>query len=1109
MSKKAKTKKFLSTVAASAMILGTVATPAVANPGDYYLTSTHTTYTSAAIQADPSIRNVLRLAAPNDVLVDFSGSLLRYTDANTLIGQLLAQHQSLFQIGTALKATNSASSSEDVSTYTGATTALSVASVRAINSTLISVTFSNDVTQNFTVSTLQSGANTITVTYLGINYEVELTYTPGVVGNKAAVTGVQFVDYRHLQVMFSDIVEEDSATDPANYYFEISDGNAGYSANNRLEDALNFAEIGGTADNLDLVASEVAGKTVVDIYFPEDARFTNVLDLVSKEQNPLQGYGVMSDDDERTLIVDQNLSGILTSKALIKNVNVNVAVRNVRDRDLIRQIDTKVFSVKILDEKKPVKVEVNVVGEATSVGAVNNTVTMKTDDSESLIVGYDEPVFDTHGLLAAGVNARDLQLYVDGKLVASQSGLDQDDQPVNRNLADYLIFNMDSTDSYLSASDVQVNVKAAILAVDEKYEALKSHTIAIKGVTDLAGNMGEDVILTVKLVDPTNVTPPPVVNLKPAALDVKQVADNVFRVYFNRVDIESGTLDIDNADGEGGKLLAIIPDAAVFVEGPVINGVQSFSTDITVRAVDSEDIDVNGFNNDVIIPDMNVLAYDNQDNLLRKVRVIDISAPGLTVPLVYGDNYTYGTDGTMKIQKDVLAPTIVTPAGIAYADRADTMLTIDLKDQKPWAGLDRSTVQALTYAYDAASGTFETLVNNYLDPITGDITPTSNSNYLPIEVSYVDKTGAKHVALTSNVELKDNALPNAVDNSKNIDYDYDNDTLIIDLANYKGLLDAENNLVEGVTYSVSIPKGFFSDNELTFSDEADVTAPILDVANGRKAHFSNGSEFAGVGFTTPAMSTTFAVGAKPPVVTPPADDAVPQTTKELISYDKDKNVMTVEFTGQLNSSNDFAANPGSVKNPANYIFNGKSLKAWDSTATVDYVVDNQGTVADLTDDRKFAEFELPTDSVAYDGDIPFTVQNVTNLAGGTMTKIDTIVYVLDNTRPVVIDAVMSGDKQIVLTVNEPAFYLVDDMLIGDEVSAARNFTVKAGNTPLTVNKAVIDINNKRTITLDLGSVIIDGALTVTIGNDQNGNILIVDKNDNPLINGSVITVRRP
>lgn len=95
-----------------------VIVPEVALPKGYYLTSSKTYYSMVAINANPSIKKVLQHAAPNDVLVEFRGKLLKYTDANALIAQLMLQHKSLKEISDILESTPSILSNEDATTYT-------------------------------------------------------------------------------------------------------------------------------------------------------------------------------------------------------------------------------------------------------------------------------------------------------------------------------------------------------------------------------------------------------------------------------------------------------------------------------------------------------------------------------------------------------------------------------------------------------------------------------------------------------------------------------------------------------------------------------------------------------------------------------------------------------------------------------------------------------------------------------------------------------------------------------------------------------------------------------------------------------------------------------
>jgi len=140
MGKKFKAKKLFSTVAASALILGTVVTPAMASPGDYYQVSTQSQFTVAQLQADTNgtIKNYLTSAMkanPSDILIQFQNSLLQYSAANTLIGGYLTTGQSLSQISTELQAPNTATSTVNVSGY-HLYNSISITAVAAVNATI-------------------------------------------------------------------------------------------------------------------------------------------------------------------------------------------------------------------------------------------------------------------------------------------------------------------------------------------------------------------------------------------------------------------------------------------------------------------------------------------------------------------------------------------------------------------------------------------------------------------------------------------------------------------------------------------------------------------------------------------------------------------------------------------------------------------------------------------------------------------------------------------------------------------------------------------------------------------------------------------------------------
>jgi hypothetical protein len=259
---------------------------------------------------------------------------------------------------------------------------LEVIEISAIDSTTIRVLFSNGIESNFTVDPLKNGSNTVTFIYDGVEYTGTVNWVA-----KAAVEKVEFDNYRQIRVTFNTVVDESTATNPENYYFEIVEGDVAddvFGVAPTLQDANHLLKMetgypGGAAawfaDGPHIFENTVNGKTEVTIQLPEDARFTNILD----DHNAASaGTLVGTLDDERTLSV--LLADGLTLKHLIKNTNVVVSVRNVRNADKIRNIDTSRHEILILDEEKP-EIEVMNRVRGTEVTAFTNEVTLLSDGS--------------------------------------------------------------------------------------------------------------------------------------------------------------------------------------------------------------------------------------------------------------------------------------------------------------------------------------------------------------------------------------------------------------------------------------------------------------------------------------------------------------------------------------------------------------------------------------------------------------------------------------------------------------------------------------------------------------------------------------------------------
>ncbi|MEA5024016.1 MAG: SwmB domain-containing protein [Desulfitobacterium hafniense] len=1011
--------------------------------------------------------------------LDFAANMGQYTYEVDGVGYAVGEVDTMFKANPTLSTAEVQAKVKAELTGTPVSDELVVESVSAINTTTIEVTFSDGVTQQFTVEPLQVGNNVRTVEYEGNSFQVTVVIEDVA---KAAVSDIKFHNYRHISVEFNTLVDEATATDPANYYFEILDGEVAadtFGANalglyNQLSDIETATTLVGgwwaPAYN-HITAKAVNGKTVVDIKLPEDARFTNLVDEESVT------------DAEQTLHVEL-ADGSL--KALIKNTNVSVAVRNVKQFNGTRGIDTFVKPIKILDEKRPeLTVAYKVEGANQESVSLNNPVALKSDGSDKILLGFDEPVFDAHGLETS--TERDVKVYINGKLAASTKDGD---------LAGILDFAMSENDTYDVARHATLDVEAAAVKVSERYQEDDILNVKVIGVTDLAGNImvPSTIEFNVKVVDPEVADPVVDPATKPAAKEIVQIADNMFRVAWN-VPNATGQFIIENGDGEGG---AITVNTTLSAANPLI-GVDFYSYVEVAATVDSDPSD------DPAADDDDILAYDGQDFINRVVKINNpfvVNGAGDEY-LVKGNNKNFGL---MKIQKDIYAPIALQPIDLDY-NAASNTIVLNVEDVVP-NGVAQDymhEVLALTYAYSA--GDFDRNA-------AGVDTPDATHDYLPVRVSYKTADGALRSALVTNKTVPGSSyggtgtitgVPGSIA--------YNAANLTLDLSGYPTLLDQDGALVGGAEYKVELPKGFFADSAqdiaagageemviaftgtvptdnlatMTAGDAATVgdgIGDILYVSNARSADY---------GYTSTAHTVVQKVKAKPDAPGAVGADTVPQTSKALIVFDSSKNEVTIEFKGTIKLD--------TLKNPNNYMLNGKTLKAWGLTANdIEYLQEYNGT--DVV--AQYAIFKVPTDSVPANGDVELRVYGVTNEAGGMMAEVVTDVYLLDTTRPMVLDAVVAGQRQIILTFDEPIVHREGQ----SPIAAAKNFSVKAGTTTLTVLEARVA---DRAVTLDLGSDIPDsGNIIVKIVEDASGNILIIDgsQNKNPLNSDNDISVRR-
>ncbi len=970
-----------------------------------------------------------------------------------------------------------------------------VENVAVVNNTTIEVSFSDGVVKTYTGKELVPGENKVTFDYKGKTYEETVTL-PAPDGT--SVENIELINYRNLKVTFDGLVDSSSAADPANYYFEIVDGNAAYGAigiptlleSNQLSKIeTDYTSTNGWWGDGHIIAEDINGKTVVNIYLPEDARFTNEEDIMSGTYP----YPYNAADTERTLGVemrDSKTDGYILKK-LLKDTTFNMAVRNIKDLDGKLSIDTISMPVRIIDEVRPELVGVKKVTKLGSASEANcfsygkdlgsfsllRTNPALGQDGESLQFIYSEPVFDAHRSDMSDLDwYRDITLYVNGKPLASLSEGD---------LNEYMKFEMGNS-KYEDSKIVTIDVEEAVKAIDEEFAKGIEYIVQFVGVTDLAGNIEVTSDHTFKVSfrdDP--VADPEIV--MPVVLGVDQVADNIFRIEFNRAGVE-GTFVLENPDGEGqGYFL----ERDIPLSAPSKSNGKFYSY-VAVPACDSEDAEgiaiPEGIDKDWI------LSYDNNGTIYRDIRVEDVRVENDTVAqgTLYGLDFTK----TMALTDDVKSPVAENPGTISYGGRT-SQISIKVKDVTPWVDDENITpywVSPIAYNYDSVTESFSNEIVPYQE---------FADTYLPIKVSYVDGAGATHAAMISNYDLDpDNGAPSDMNPGYrgSITWDATNDTLVLDLEKYLDLLDGDKKLVSGATYKIEIPKGYFTDSplDLNFRDyEPEFTFAgnsydllYVDSARDNDDYSWFARYDSGLGYTSVEQTVTVDIGVDD--VTPPPAQHVPQTSKQLIYYDEATNCMKIEFTGDIDVD--------TLKDKNNYSFNGKTLAQWDAELGTNTVIEYQ--VKNIPEFHQYAVFEIPQDSIQVYGNYEFTVQGVAHPDGAKMVPVTTEVRLEDVYRPVVIDAIVTGDFQIKLTFNEPVKYFVDTEPT-DAHAVADNFIVKVDGVKLTLDTAVLPdgYDSDREITLNLGSEIpSEGAITVEIVKDDNGNILVIDHagNKNPM-----------
>ncbi|MBM7556938.1 hypothetical protein [Halanaerobacter jeridensis] len=712
--------------------------------------------------------------------------------------------------------------------------------VEIVDSTTIKVKSSdNEVEEIILEKELELGENEVTFEYNGKSYTKTVNYKdPG-------VESVELIDYRNLKVTYNTIVDHATASELDNYYININEGNAAYNsidaidlgASNRLSELSQSTIITTEVNDID-------GRTVVDIYFPEDARFTN-----KKDQST-------DDDDERTLEV-QYAGNQIENKFLIKGETIEVAVRNVATKNGKLSIDTTVHEVYIKDEDHPTCKSMFVTGDYNTDnlgkvinfdGAVDRVIPTSEHAGNNVALKFDEPVFDSHDLQYKEDEDKVIRVWVNGEEIASSSGLDSEGEELASSLADVMKFNMSAADNYEKSSKAIVKIKDLLAAYATKtnqdlnavYKIGESHTVKVSGIRDLAGNVmvkDMEVEFTVNLVDdeeiPDDGETQPEINhdtLPPMVKEIKQVADNIFRIKF--VTGEDETYQGDETPGQplANVTARFIIDGGEEDEGTIERNVplsneQGYSY-VQVPAVDEQ------------TTTDDVLCYRNNESIYRDITIAnpwrvgeaDIDDDGTQEEDIYLHEGENKLIDNFVIKKDVMSPIhdefgsdssyypgrdVVDTEEEANSEgtKEDRTIVFEVKDRVPDNIPNnahfKNPVVPVKYKYNAAE---KEIIENETVALNDE-----SGMYLPITVS-CKKVDDEQGIVRKDVLLNKSTVDNTSENSKSVQFIAYQDgdginryKVKLDLTGYDDLLDNKGRLVDNATYTVKVPKGFFAD----------------------------------------------------------------------------------------------------------------------------------------------------------------------------------------------------------------------------------------------------------------------------------------------------------
>lgn len=945
---------------------------------------------------------------------------------------------------------------------------LKVESVSAITETTVTVKLTEASTKTLTVNDFKvTGAKVNSVTQ-GVTADVYVLNIDSLAGKqgsvtvngvsktynfpaqvaKAAVENIKFDNYRQFTVTYNTVVDTATATDPANYYLEILEGNAGskLGANPTLGNTNKLSEIANAVATWfnytdatqttrhNITAATVNGKTVVTINLPEKARFNG---------------------DIPSTTIELDLANAGGTKELVKDTAVNVAVRNVKDASNTRVIDTFVQPITLTDTVNPglVRVE-DMDGKVLDITKPLDIEALAENNKSKIKLVFSEPIKVTNAATDTNLLPKGVQAVLEGTTLAAGA------TPTAATIK-----GAGDTSTVKQASEIVVDLNDLVATKGGKsFTAGNSYNIKLNGFQDLADNAYLGTLnLNINLIQKD------VASVTPKVLGVTQVLDNVYRVETNVANV-AGVINIADADGAGTAVEVVTPLSQEYT----VNKEKKYYSYVKVEL------------NDGSVPSELSLAGANF--VTKKVTVTDVKlfSGNLAASTVVSTGLDYIPTSNLKITKDQLAPTLVTPANTNLKYGA-TNLQIEFKDQTPFTEVQKgenADVLALQQAVlqNTTNGYAENIrvAVTYTDKVTGETVNVTHDE----AVTHAALAGAK-IALASN-------------------------KLTIDPDKLASTMEVGGVLPEGAVFTVTLPNGLLSDSYLdTDSTEtgfgqkvahttpvgykalavgtaaAAMAAVVNDDSASDRSHIDKVGRKATHGYTTGDLVLTFTVGQN----TISIDDIVPQASKETISVTAN-NELKVKFTG---------APDDSIKDLNNYLINGQSLAALGVKAS-DLSL-NTVTGAPI---GKEAIIKLPSGLITIDSPVVVTVQNVQNNKGAKMTPVSLTLNVADTTAPQFLRSSVASDTSIELFFDEQ---LALTTLAGaTATSAAKNFKVLFGGSQITVTDVAVSGNK---LTLTVGSVIDDTtALSVQTLLNANNKMEVSDVKGNLLEAGKTFVITK-